>query len=64
MGVSEAGFAKLSSRRTPMQVFGLPRQIIRSGREGGRLLVAKAPDTKCGERATRWHAGAGRWPTG
>ena len=40
-----------------MQVFGLPRQIIRNGRSASRLLAAKAPDTEAQRRrdaVARW----------
>jgi hypothetical protein len=50
MGVSEAGFAKLSFRRTPMQVFGLPGHLIRNGRAASRLLDAQTPDIEAARR--------------
>ena len=40
-----------------MQVFGLPRQIIRNGRAAARLLGAKTPDIEAARRrdaAARW----------
>ena len=40
-----------------MQVFGLPRQVIRNGRAASRLLAAKAPDTEAQRRrdaVARW----------
>ena len=40
-----------------MQVFGLPRQIIRNGRVASRLLAAKTPDIEAARRrdaVSRW----------
>ena len=40
-----------------MQVFGLPRHVIRNARAASRLLAAKAPDTE----AQRRHDAVARW---
>src|SRR5215470_14000502 len=67
MGVSEAGFAKLSFRRTPMQVFGLPGHVIGKGRAASRLLDAKTLNIEAARRrdaVTRWRRAVGDGLTG
>jgi putative transposase len=49
--------SKLESQENPMQVFGLPAQIIRNGRAASRLLAAKTPNIEAERRrdaVARW----------